>query len=119
MKLRVKIRVQEQCAARDRGTVFRQDQQMTTTPRDALVQVVGPTDDWILGRLAELLARKLPYAEFVPWKPQPDSVARLAYYVNYALYHGPSGLIDIGFCPAIHSGSVGGTGAASDPKIRF
>jgi len=64
---------------------------------DALVQIVGPTDNWILHELAQRLARKLPYAEFVPWQPRAGGRARLAYYVNYALYHGPSGLIDVSF----------------------
>jgi hypothetical protein len=62
-----------------------------------LVQVVGPTDGWVLERLARRLAAKLPYAEFVPWDPRPGGAARLAYYVNYALYRGPSGLIDAAF----------------------
>jgi hypothetical protein len=62
-----------------------------------LVQVVGPDDGWVLERLARTLARKLPYAEFVPWRPRPGPGAALAYYVNYALYAGPSGLIDVGF----------------------
>jgi glycosyltransferase involved in cell wall biosynthesis len=66
-------------------------------PGGALVQVVGPTDDWVLERLARRLAAKLPYAEFVPWRPCAGGAARLAYYVNYALYRGPSGLIDAAF----------------------
>ncbi len=61
-----------------------------------LVQIVGPTDDWVLERLARTLATKLPYATFSPWKPRPGEGA-LAYYVNYALFDGPSGLIDVGF----------------------
>jgi hypothetical protein len=60
-----------------------------------LVQVVGPTDGWILERLARRLAAKLPYAEFVVWKPRRD-IGGIAYYVNYALYEAPSGLIDVG-----------------------
>ena len=63
----------------------------------ALVQVVGPTDGWILERLARTLARRIPYADFVPWRPQPNGHAVLAYYVNYALYANPSGMIDVGF----------------------
>jgi glycosyltransferase involved in cell wall biosynthesis len=61
------------------------------------VQVVGPTDGWVLERLARRLAAKLPYAEFVPWSPQRRSAPGLAYYVNYALCREPSGLIDVGF----------------------
>jgi hypothetical protein len=64
---------------------------------EALVQVVGPEDGWVLERLARRLAAKLPYAAFVPWKPIRDVGACLAYYVNYALYDGPSGLIDVAF----------------------
>ena len=56
----------------------------------ALVQVVGPTDGWILERLARTLARRIPYADFVPWRPQPNGHAVLADYVNYALYANPS-----------------------------
>jgi glycosyltransferase involved in cell wall biosynthesis len=63
----------------------------------AVVQIVGPTDGWVLERLARILARKIPYAEFVPSRPRPNGHAALAYYVNYALYAGPSGLIDVGF----------------------
>jgi hypothetical protein len=62
-----------------------------------LLQIVGPTDNWVLERLARRLAAKLPYAEFVPWRPRPNGAARIAYYVNYALYDGPSGLIDAAF----------------------
>jgi glycosyltransferase involved in cell wall biosynthesis len=64
---------------------------------DALVQVVGPEDGWVLERLAHRLARKLPYAAFVPDAPRPVTGTQIAYYVNYALYRGPSGLIDVGF----------------------
>jgi glycosyltransferase involved in cell wall biosynthesis len=64
---------------------------------EAVVQIVGPTDHWVLERLARRLAAKLPYARFVPWRPEPGGTARLAYYVNYALYQGPSGLIDVAF----------------------
>ena len=64
---------------------------------ELIVQIVGPSDGWILERLARRLADKLPYAELVPWEPRPGPWTRMAYYVNYALYHGPSGLIDVGF----------------------
>jgi glycosyltransferase involved in cell wall biosynthesis len=67
------------------------------TPGEALVQVVGPEDGWVLEKLARRLAAKLPYAVFVPWKPSREGGAALAYYVNYALYQGPSGLIDVAF----------------------
>jgi len=62
-----------------------------------IVQVVGPTDQWILERLARRLAAKLPYARFVPWAPQRNAPPGLAYYVNYALYQGPTPFIDVGF----------------------
>jgi glycosyltransferase involved in cell wall biosynthesis len=62
-----------------------------------MVQIIGPADGWVLEKLARILAAKLPYAEFVPWHPRPGSTTKLAYYVNYALYHGPSGLVDVGF----------------------
>jgi glycosyltransferase involved in cell wall biosynthesis len=70
---------------------------MPTAPDEPLVQVVGPEDGWVLERLARVLAAKLPYGEFVPWKPRPGGAAQVAYYVNYALYDGPSGLLDVGF----------------------
>jgi hypothetical protein len=60
-----------------------------------VLQIVGPTDNWILEHLARRLATKLPYATFVPWKPRLTERAKIAYYVNYALYHRPSGLIDV------------------------
>jgi hypothetical protein len=63
---------------------------------DPVLQIIGPTDNWVLERLARRLAAKLPYAAFVPWQPRRDGEARVAYYVNYALYQGPSGLIDVG-----------------------
>ncbi len=65
--------------------------------QDAIVQIVGPADGWVLERLARRLTAKLPYAVFVPWRPQIGGAARLIYYVNYALYEHPSGLIDVGF----------------------
>jgi glycosyltransferase involved in cell wall biosynthesis len=64
--------------------------------RPPAVQIVGPTDGWVLERLARRLAGKLPYAAFVPGRPAPRP-AGLAYYVNYALYDRPSGLVDVGF----------------------
>jgi hypothetical protein len=64
---------------------------------EPLVQVIGPTDNWVLERLARRLADKLPYGTFVPWKPRPCAATRIAYYVNYALYDGPSGLLDVAF----------------------
>src|SRR5262249_8505723 len=57
------------------------------------VQVVGPADGWVLERLARTLAAKLPYAEFVPWRPAPSPATRLAYYVHYALLDRPNGPI--------------------------
>jgi hypothetical protein len=60
-----------------------------------VVQVVAPTDDWILERLARRLVAKLPYAEFVPWEARPAGGVRLVYYVNYALHRGPSGALDV------------------------
>jgi len=64
---------------------------------EPLLQIVGPADGWILEKLARKLAAKLPYAEFVPVRPEPRASTRIVYYVNYALYRGPSGLIDTGF----------------------
>ena len=64
---------------------------------EPIVQIVGPTDGWVLETLARRLADKLPDAEFVPWKPAPRHCTALAYYVNYALYEGPSGLLDVAF----------------------
>lgn len=61
-----------------------------------LVQIVGPTDRWVLHSLARKLASKLPYATFAPWRPRPLS-GGIAYYVNYALYEAPSGGLDVGF----------------------
>ena len=60
-----------------------------------LVQIVGPTDNWILQKLSAVLVSKLPYASFAAWRPAIEG--KLAYYVNYALYNEPSGLIDVGF----------------------
>jgi hypothetical protein len=62
----------------------------------ALVQIVGPSDGWILQKLARLLAGKLPYAELVD-TPNAKGAAKLVYYINYALYQRPSGSIDVGF----------------------
>lgn len=62
-----------------------------------LVQIVGPTDGWVLERLARRLADKLPYAAFVPWCPSPRPGGGIAYYVNYALFGRPTDLIDVGF----------------------
>jgi hypothetical protein len=59
------------------------------------LQIVGPTDNWILEWLARRLADKLPYATFFPWKPQLIDGSKIAYYLNYALYHRPSGMIDV------------------------
>ena len=61
----------------------------------ALVQIVGPTDNWILQKLSAVLVSKLPYAAFAAWRPKTEG--KLAYYINYALFNEPSGLIDVGF----------------------
>src|SRR5262245_27812288 len=61
-----------------------------------LVQVVGPTDRWILEKLARRLSAKLPYAAFVPYEPKRAAPAGIVYYVNYALYHGPTPFVDVG-----------------------
>ena len=63
----------------------------------SIVQVVGPTDQWILERMARRLVRKLPYATFVDWKPRQIAPTKLVYYMNYALYQGPSSFVDVGF----------------------
>ena len=65
--------------------------------RPAIVQIVGPTDHWILEKLARVLVAKLPYASFSPWEPKRNGPAGLAYYVNYALFQGSSSLVDVGF----------------------
>jgi glycosyltransferase involved in cell wall biosynthesis len=62
-----------------------------------VVQIVGPDDGWVLQNLARILADKVPYAAFVPWHPIPNPATRLIYYVNYALFDQPSGLIDVVF----------------------
>jgi hypothetical protein len=71
--------------------------QVADVAGEALVQVVGPADGWVLERLARRLAAKLPYARFAAWEPAPGPATRLVYYVNYALYRRPSGRVDVGF----------------------
>ena len=61
-----------------------------------VVQIVGPTDQWVLHALARTLASKLPYATFAPWRPHP-APTDLVYYVNYAMYEHPSDGVDVGF----------------------
>jgi hypothetical protein len=60
---------------------------------DPLVQVVGAADGWILEWLGRRLWTKLPYAVFA--NDQPDR--GIAYYMNYALFQGPTSCIDVGF----------------------
>jgi hypothetical protein len=67
------------------------------SPDAPWLQVVGPADNWVLERIARRLVAKLPYAELVAWKPRPNPATRLIYYVNYALYGGPSGHLDAAF----------------------
>lgn len=62
-----------------------------------VVQIVGPTDSWVLEKLARKLAAKLPYAAFTPMEPKRAAPAGIAYYVNYALFQGPTSFIDVGF----------------------
>ena len=71
--------------------------QKTTPSRVPMVQIVGPTDGWILEKLARQLARKLPYSKFQPWKPVRPTEGQIIYYVNYALYEESTGGIDVGF----------------------
>jgi hypothetical protein len=62
-----------------------------------VIQVVGASDGWIHERLGRRLAAKLPYAEFAPAADKPRSGIGVRYYVNYFLYNGPSGAVDVGF----------------------
>jgi hypothetical protein len=61
------------------------------------VQVVGPEDGWILERIARRLASKLPYAILTRPGTKPAPHIALVYYVNYYLYNGPSGVLDVGY----------------------
>lgn len=63
----------------------------------ASLDVVGPTDQWILERLARRLVQKLPYATFREWEPRRGGATGLVYYVNYALDRGPTQFVDVGF----------------------
>ncbi len=74
-----------------RGT---QSTEKTNTPH---VQVVGPGDGWVLERLARRLVERIAGAEFVTWEPRLRAQTRIVYYVNYALFHRPSGRIDVAF----------------------
>lgn len=66
-------------------------------PPAPCVQVIGPTDGWILEQLARRLVSKLPYAIFVPQSPRELPNTKIAYYVNYALWDQPSQYLDVGF----------------------
>jgi glycosyltransferase involved in cell wall biosynthesis len=70
---------------------------MTFGREEPLVQVVGPADGWILERLGRRLASKLPYAAFTINQPDRGIGEGIAYYMNYALFQGPTSLIDVGF----------------------
>ncbi len=61
------------------------------------LQIVGPDDGWVLERLARRLVERISGAEFVAWEPQLRTETRIVYYVNYALFHRPSGRIDVAF----------------------
>ncbi len=61
------------------------------------VQIVGPGDGWVLERLARRLVERIAGAEFVAWQPRLRAETRIVYYVNYALFHRPSGRIDVAF----------------------
>lgn len=82
-----------------RRTEFLSTEELSTAghERPAIVQIVGPTDNWILEKLARVLVAKLPYASFSPWEPTRNGPPGLAYYVNYGLFQGPTSLIDVGF----------------------
>jgi hypothetical protein len=62
-----------------------------------IVQVVGPTDNWVLQKLARTLVARLPYAASAAMEPKRSAPAGIAYYVNYALYQGATSFIDVGF----------------------
>ena len=75
----VRARLSRMNRIRDEGSEVRD--QMDET----VVQVVGPTDNWVLERIARVLAAKLPYATFSEWEPKRSAPPGIAYYVNYAL----------------------------------
>jgi len=45
----------------------------------AAVQIVTPTDGWVLERLGRRLVCRLPYTAFVSWAAQRGGEARLAF----------------------------------------
>jgi glycosyltransferase involved in cell wall biosynthesis len=50
------------------------------------VQVVAPTDAWILERMGRELVQRIPFVRISPWKPELQEPWDIAYFVNYALY---------------------------------
>lgn len=50
------------------------------------VQIVAPTDSWILQKMGLELANRIPFAELSDWKPDPRRKWDITYFVNYALY---------------------------------
>jgi glycosyltransferase involved in cell wall biosynthesis len=50
------------------------------------IQIVAPTDSWILERMGGCLARHIPGASLSDWKPDESRSWDLTYFVNYALY---------------------------------
>ena len=70
---------------------------MTIGRNEPLVQVVGPADGWILERVGRRLATKLPYALFSINQPDRGVGEEIAFYMNYALFQGPTPFVDVGF----------------------
>jgi hypothetical protein len=64
---------------------------------EPLVQVVAPTDGWILEGLGRQLVAKLPYVVYSINEPDRGIDDGIAYYVNYALFKGPTSFADVGF----------------------
>src|SRR5437899_2887679 len=53
------------------------NRECTPMNQEQVVQIVGPSDNSFLERLGRLLAAKLPYARFVPDRPESDAATVL------------------------------------------
>ncbi len=50
------------------------------------VQIVAPTDSWILQKMGLELVRRIPFAKLSEWEPDDRKPWDVTYFVNYALF---------------------------------
>ncbi|OGS33737.1 MAG: hypothetical protein A2293_14380 [Elusimicrobia bacterium RIFOXYB2_FULL_49_7] len=50
------------------------------------IQIVAPTDSWILQKMGQELLQRIPFIHYSPWKADQREKWDIVYFINYALF---------------------------------